>query len=429
MSQSHSWALVSYLKITETMTPVWHWIFQKRLQRGKETAQSLSQKWVTQPAPRPEGPLVWGHAVGVGEAMALAGFFAQMGKLWPEAHFLITSTARTSGEALHKAGLPAKCIHQFAPVDTPATVELFLDHWQPALAVWCEMDLWPALIEGTKQRGIPHALVNARLDTKAMAKRRWGRWIYQAVLPGFNTLWAQNNASREALIELGASPHQVVVTGNIKAMSPPVGCSQEALEVFRTHLAQRPVWLLASSHAIEEEMALLAHQILLQQHPDALLLIAPRAPDRGKEVLALCPQGTLLRSQTQALPDSTHSVYVADTMGEMGLWYRLAPAAMVGGSWAQVGGHNPYEPLALSCAVVHGPNIWNFSESYQDLEQEGKCQTATDTEGIAAFILNNWRESTVRSMVQDQQVFGELQSLLALAKKFLQAHSANRNFS
>ena len=176
-------------------------------------------------------------------------------------------------------------------------------------------------------------------------------------------------------------------------------------------------------------MALLAHQILLQQHPDALLLIAPRAPDRGKEVLALCPQGTLLRSQTQALPDSTHSVYVADTMGEMGLWYRLAPAAMVGGSWAQVGGHNPYEPLALSCAVVHGPNIWNFSESYQDLEQEGKCQTATDTEGIAAFILNNWRESTVRSKVQDQQVFGELQSLLALAKNFLQAHSANRNFS
>ncbi len=417
MSSSRSWTLGSYLKLSQGMTPVWHWIFQKRLQRGKETVQSLSQKWVTHPAPRPEGSLVWGHAVGVGEAMALAGLFAQMGKLWPKANFLITTTARTSGEALHKAGLPARCVHQFAPVDTPSTVKLFLDHWQPAMAVWCEMDLWPALIYGTAQRGIPHALVNARLDSKAMAKRRWGRWIYQAVLPGFRTLWAQNNASRDALIELGAKPHQVVVTGNIKAMSPPIGCDEAALHAFQTSLVQRPVWLLASSHPMEEEMALAAHQILLQQHPNALLLIAPRAPARGKEVLALCPEGTLLRSRTQALPDSKHSVYVADTIGEMGLWYRLAPAAMVGGSWAQVGGHNPYEPLALACAVVHGPNVWNFSESYQDLEQEGKCQTATDTEGIAAFILNNWRESTERLALQDQRVFKDLQSLIAMAKK------------
>lgn len=399
------------------MTPMWHWIFQKRLKRGKETAESLSQKWVTHPASRPEGSLVWGHAVGVGEAMALAGLFAQMGKLWPEANFLITTTARTSGEALHKAGLPARCVHQFAPVDTPATVKLFLDHWQPALAVWCEMDLWPALIDGTEQRGIPHALVNARLDAKAMAKRRWGKWIYQAVLPGFNTLWAQNNASRDALIELGAKPHQVVVTGNIKAMSPPVGCDEHVLEAFQKHLAQRPVWLLASSHAVEEEMALAAHQILLQQYPNALLLIAPRAPARGQEVLALCPQGTLLRSQTPALPDPPHSVYVADTIGEMGLWYRLAPAAMLGGSWAPVGGHNPHEPLALTCAVVHGPNVWNFSESYQDLEKEGTCQTAANSKEIAAFILNNWQSPNDRLALQNQQVFGEVQSLIALAKQ------------
>lgn len=417
MSSSRSWALRGYLKITQAMTPVWHWIFKKRLQRGKETAQSLSQKWVTHPAPRPQGALVWGHAVGVGEAMALAGLFAQMGKHWPEANFLITTTARTSGEALHKAGLPARCVHQFAPVDTPATVKLFLDHWQPALAVWCEMDLWPALIDGTEQRGIPHALVNARLDAKAMAKRRWGRWIYQAVLPGFHTLWAQNNASRDALIELGAQPHQVVVTGNIKAMSPPVGCDENVLKAFQKHLAQRPVWLLASSHPMEEEMALAAHQILLQQNPKALLLIAPRAPARGKEVLALCPEGTLLRSQTQAMPDNQHSVYVADTIGEMGLWYRLAPATMLGGSWAPVGGHNPHEPLALACAVVHGPKVWNFAESYQDLEQSGKCQTAQSSEEIAAFILNNWKASIERLVVQDQQVFEELQSLIAMAKQ------------
>jgi 3-deoxy-D-manno-octulosonic-acid transferase len=121
MSVYRSWALLSYLRLSQIMTPMWRWALQKRLQRGKETPLSLAQKWVTAPSPRPPGPLVWGHAVGVGEAMALAGLFAQMGKSWPQAHFLITTTARTSGDALHKTGLPPRCIHQFAPVDTPAT--------------------------------------------------------------------------------------------------------------------------------------------------------------------------------------------------------------------------------------------------------------------------------------------------------------------
>ena len=416
MNQQRSWALASYLTLSQTMTPVWRWLYKKRLQRGKETAHSLSQKWVTTPAPRPAGPLVWGHAVGVGEAMALAGFFAQMGKLWPEANFLITTTARTSGDALHKTGLPSRCLHQFAPVDTPATVKLFLDHWQPALAVWCEMDLWPALIHATKQRGIPHALVNARLDDEALAKRRWGRWIYQALLPGFNTLWAQNNPSRQALLTLGARPESVVVTGNIKAMSPPVGCNVDALLNFQQGLADRPVWLLASSHPIEEEMALQAHDLLRKHRADALLLIAPRAPARGQEVLALCPTGTLLRSTTTALPETTHSVYVADTIGEMGLWYRLAPATMLGGSWAPVGGHNPHEPLALACAVVHGPHVWNFSESYQDLDQQGQCQSATSAAEIAEFVLKIWNQASARSDLHDQKVFEEMNSLIKLAK-------------
>ena len=187
MSARRSWALSGYLMLAGMMAPLWRWALEKRLQRGKETPQSLAQKWVTQPAPRPTGPLVWGHAVGVGEAMALAGLFAQMGKNWPEANFLITTTARTSGDALRQTGLPPRCLHQFAPIDTPATVHKFLDHWQPVLAVWCEMDLWPALIHATAQRGIAHALVNARLDPAGLAKRRWGRWIYQALLPGFST--------------------------------------------------------------------------------------------------------------------------------------------------------------------------------------------------------------------------------------------------
>jgi 3-deoxy-D-manno-octulosonic-acid transferase len=399
------------------MTPVWLWALKKRLQRGKETPQSLAQKWVTQAAPRPEGPLIWGHAVGVGEAMALAGLFAQMNKLWPQANFLITTTARTSGDALHQTGLPPRCVHQFAPIDTPATVSKFLDHWQPALAVWCEMDLWPALIHATAQRGIPHALVNARLDKAALAKRRWGRWIYQSLLPGFNTLWAQNHETRDGLIALGADAKQVVVTGTIKSMSPPLACDTEQLNAWQEILGNRPVWLLASSHQGEEALALQVHALLRLQHPNALLLIAPRAPARGTVVVNFCPSGTLLRSAAIALPEDSDAVYVADTIGEMGLWYRLAAVAMMGGSWAPVGGHNPHEPVALECRVVHGPHVWNFAESYQTLDADGLSQVALDAEAIAQAVSGTWAQDSRRQKNRQQQAFKQMETLIQLAQK------------
>ncbi len=411
-----AWALQSYLWLARAMTPLWRWALQKRLQHGKETPQSLDQKWVITPTPRPEGPLVWGHAVGVGEAMALAGLFAQMGQRWPEAHFLITTTARTSGDALQKTGLPPRCIHQFAPVDTPDTVARFLDHWQPALAVWCEMDLWPALIHATAERNIAHVLVNARLNAAALAKRRWGRFIYQALLPRFSSLWAQNTTTRDGLIALGALPDRVLVTGTIKTMSPPLACDPEQLHAWQVCLQQRPVWLLASSHPNEEALALQVHALLRQQHPNALLVIAPRAPARGHEVLALCPHGTVQRSASNTLPGHHDSVYVADTIGEMGLWYRLAPVAMLGGSWASVGGHNPHEALALGCRVLHGPNIWNFAESYEDLDAQGMSAEITQDNDLAEAVSRVWMQASPRTMTVMPDALGALASLIKLAK-------------
>jgi 3-deoxy-D-manno-octulosonic-acid transferase len=416
MNVSRSWALQGYLWLAKAMKPVWRWALQKRLQRGKETPESLAQKWVTDPPNRPQGPLIWGHAVGVGEAMALAGLFAQMGAHWPQAHFLITTTARTSGDALHKTGLPPRCIHQFAPVDTPETVGRFLDHWQPSLAVWCELDLWPALIHATAQRGIAHALVNARLDARALAKRRWGRFIYRALLPGFGILWAQNTATRDGLIQLGARPERVVVTGTIKAMSPPLACDATQLQAWQQVCQSRPVWLLASSHPGEEALALQAHDLLRQQHPGALLVIAPRAPTRGMEILALCPSGTLLRSASSTLPTPSDTVYVADTIGEMGLWFRLAPVAMLGGSWAQVGGHNPHEPLALGCRVLHGPHVGNFAESYSDLDGQGLSQLVIETTDMAHAVNTTWAQPSTQTTAQPHQARELLESLIRLAR-------------
>lgn len=405
-------ALRAYLWLARALAPVWRFGLRQRLKRGKETETSIDQKLGRDMARRPAGPLVWGHAVGVGESMALAGLFARLAPQRPGLNFLITTTARTSGDALRRNGLPPRCQHQFAPVDTPEAAACFLDHWQPALAVWCEMDLWPALIAATDDRQVPRVLVNARLSATSLAKRRWGRWIYQALLPGFRSIFAQNNETMDALAQLGAPREHITVTGTIKSLSPALSCDPAVLADWQQALGTRPVWLVASSHPGEESLALTTHALLRQQHPDALLIIAPRVPTRRDDVVALCPPGTSQRSAGAHLPTEA-GVYIADTIGEMGLWYRIAPVALVGGSFAAVGGHNPHEPLALGCAVLHGPNVWNFAESYASLDRQGLSQLVSDAAQIAAAVEAAWSSQTPREdrRPADPQVEAMLQRL------------------
>ena len=376
----------------EALTPLWHGWMHKRLSKGKESLASLDQRWMRQPPPRPEGTLVWGHAVGVGEALALAGLLRRLQQQRPDLHFLITTTARTSGQVLAKQQLGPQFTHWFAPVDTPSNVARFVKHWQPDLALWCEMDLWPSLIDATAQRGTPHVLVNARLSAAAAAKRRWGRALYAPLLAGFDAIWAQNAETAQHLQALGALPQRMAITGTIKAMVPPLAANPSEVAAWREALGGRRVWVLASSHPGEEELALAAHQLLRQQHPDALLILAPRDAGRGAAVAALCAPDTPVRSQGALLPGSA-ACYVADTMGELGLWYRLSPVAMVGGSWAPVGGHNPYEAIALGNTVLHGPNVANFSESYADLDAQGMSMLALNAEQLAAAVAKSWADA------------------------------------
>ena len=240
--------------------------------------------------------------------------------------------------------------------------------------------------------------MNARLSPRTLAKRRWGRWIYKALLPGFGVLFAQNTESADGLAALGAPRERIAVTGTIKTLSPPLPCDPATLFSWQRALAGRRVWLAASTHPGEEAMALQAHAQLRKQHPDALLLIAPRVPTRGTEVLSVCPEGTLQRSaDPTVLPCAQASVYLADTIGELGLWYRLAPVALVGGSIAAVGGHNPHEPLALGCAVLHGPNVWNFSESYSELDTQGLSGLIGSAGELAAAVCQHWAEAHTRT--------------------------------
>ena len=395
-------ALRLYTWLFGVLTPLWRWWTTRRLKSGKETPDSLDQRWMRSPAPRPAGQLVWGHAVGVGEALALAGLLRQLHAHAPDLHFLITTTARTSGQALAQQRLGPTFLHAFAPVDTPGNVARFLDHWQPDLALWCEMDLWPTLIEATAQRGIPHVLVNARLNPRSAARRRRGRWLYAPLLAGFDAIWAQNAQTAQHLLALGARAERLKITGTIKALVPPLAVNEDEFERWQHALDGRPLWVLASSHAGEEERALAAHARLRQTHPDALLVMAPRDPSRGASVQALCASGTPRRSQGQALPTSS-PCYVADTIGELGLWYRLSRVAMVGGSWVPVGGHNPYEATGLNTTVIHGPQVANFSESYAELDAQGLAVQAEDIEEIVGTVLSAWSSQPGTASAQRAQ--------------------------
>jgi 3-deoxy-D-manno-octulosonic-acid transferase len=377
--------------------PLWRWALNRRVARGKETPQSVAQKLMQHlPAEEralPQGtPVMWGHAVGVGEVLALLGLFRKLSEHLPDHHFLLTSSSRTSGEALVKQHLPAHFHHQFAPIDHPQVMARFLDAWQPRVACWSETDLWPGMVTATSQRGIPMLMFNARLDdTKATRLKRLA-WFYSPLLHGFTRLYAQNAMSAEHLQSLSLSAKCAALAGNIKALAPALRVDAEQLAQYQASSRNRPIWLLASSHLGEEEMALKAHHLLLPTKPEALLIIVPRDAFRGSEIAAFAlAQGlrASLRSQEAGLQEQCQ-VYVADTMGELGLWYALSPVALVAGSLVSIGGHNPYEAIAAGCRVLNGPQIHNFSESYADLQSQGLAQTVRDADEIAQSVKTVW---------------------------------------
>jgi 3-deoxy-D-manno-octulosonic-acid transferase len=236
-------------------------------------------------------------------------------------------------------------------------------------------------------------LVNARLSAAAAAKRRWARVLYAPLLAGFDAIWAQNDETAKHLQALGALPQRMDITGTIKAMVPPLAANTADVAAWSEALGGRRVWVLASSHPGEEELALAAHRLLRHQHADALLILAPRDAGRGAAMAALCEPDTPLRSQGALLPGSA-ACYVADTMGELGLWYRLSQVAMVGGSWAPVGGHNPYEAIALGNTVLHGPCVTNFSESYADLDAQGLSVLALSAQQLADSVAEVWKTTS-----------------------------------
>jgi 3-deoxy-D-manno-octulosonic-acid transferase len=384
------------------LSPLWHYILRQRLKRGKETQDSITQKIGLRLPVRPVGQVIWGHAVGVGEALALAGLFAQLAKRLPTHHFLISSSAKTSAQALANGQLPPRCQHQFAPIDTPKALHRFLTHWHPSLFIACELDLWPGLIGKTRTLGIPLFLVNARLSPDSVRnKQRW-RLLYQAVLNCFDTIYCQNIATQQGFLRLGISPSRLAVNGSVKALAEPLAFDAHLFDQLKVHLNQRPCWLAASTHEGEEHIAINAHVLIRQTVPDALLIIAPRYPKRGNDLAQHYDLKHAQRSQG-AMPNKNTCIYLADTIGEMGIWYSLSQIALIGGSLVTVGGHNPYEALHLNCAVLHGPHIHNFQESYEELSKQRLVQAVNTAQDLAQTVIHAFKQTDSHSQNNIEQ--------------------------
>jgi 3-deoxy-D-manno-octulosonic-acid transferase len=339
---------------------------------------------------RPEGPLAWLHGASVGESLSLLPLIE---KLAASGFSVLLSTGTRSAAAVIAPRLPAGSLHQFLPLDVPQFLARFLDHWRPDLALIAESEIWPNLFLGINRREIPLVLVNARVSQGSFRRWRWIPYFIESLLEGVDLCLAQSEADAERFAKLGI--RHVKVVGNLKydVMAPPA--DRNALASLAARIGARPVWVAASTHPGEEEIAMAVHRALAHQFADLLTIIVPRSARRGDEIAALAGAQGLraIRRSREAQDDSLPDLYIADTMGELGLFYRVASIAFLGRSLVRPGGgQNPIEAAKLGGAVLHGPYVESFAEVYRALDEARGAATIGDADTLArvvALLLND----------------------------------------
>lgn len=372
----------AYRLATLALTPLAPLVLAWRRRSGKEDPARMRERLGAPAIKRPRGRLAWVHGASVGEGLALLPLIVRL----RERGFLVllTTGTVTSARVLGER-LPDGVLHQYAPLDSPRFMRSFIDHWQPDIVLIAESELWPNLLLETEQRHIPVVLVNAR-----MSQRSYERWKHLprsigALLKSIDLCLAQSVADASRLMDLGAS--RVQVAGNLKYDVPALPADPQELARLRALIGSRPVWLAASTHEGEERIALSLHQTLREQFPSLVTIVAPRHPQRGADIEreALRYGLTPVRRTTGAhLPMTGAQFYIADTMGELGMFYRLTNIVFLGKSFAGGGGgQNPIEPAKLGAAILHGPDVSNFKDVYAEFARRGGARQVNDVDDFA----------------------------------------------
>ena len=355
-------------------------ILSWRTSRGKEDPVRRSERYGHASLPRPPGRLVWVHAASVGETNAVLPLVS---RIVDEGIGVLFTTVTVTGAATALKGLPKGAIHQFAPLDIKPFVGRFLANWRPDLALFVESEIWPVTMRRLAEAEVPQVLVNARLSERSF--ERWQKFgdATRMLFGQISLCLAQSEVDGARYGHLGVK--KVTVTGNLKFDVPPPFADPEMVKGFEAALAGRTVWVAASTHEGEEEVIAAAHRVLRHRRRELLTIIVPRHPNRGPEIAeALSRRGfsVALRTRNDAIHEET-DVYVADTLGELGLFYRLTPIAFLGGSLVPHGGQNPIEPVRLDTAVLHGPHVHNFADIYAALDRAGRAEVVRSSEGLA----------------------------------------------
>ncbi len=376
--------------MTLAASPALRLLLHRRARLGKEVTARLPERRGIETTPRPAGKLVWLHAASVGETMSVLPLLAELIRLAPSAHVLLTTGTTTSAQLL-AVRLPALRLHshvthRFVPLDVRIWTTRFLGHWRPDVAGFVESELWPNLLAGCRRRRIPVVLINARLSARSFTRWRRARSMIAPMIDAVTEVQAQSELDADRFRALGA--RRVSVPGNLKVAAPALPVDAAELARLRPLFTGRPAWVAASTHPGEEEAVFAVHRALASRHAGLLTILVPRHPERGADLLDAARRAGLpaaRRSLGDGPPEA--GIWIADTLAELGLWYRLAPIAFVGRSLLPPGGgQNPLEPARLSCAVAVGPHTGNFPDAVAVLRQAGALHEAADAAGLTDWV-------------------------------------------
>ena len=336
---------------------------KRRKEKGKEDIKRFNERVGRPSMPRPEGKLFWFHGASVGESLSMLPLINKLLETYPEAHVMVTTGTLTSAELMGKR-LPERAFHQYIPIDNPFFTTRFVKHWRPDAVLWFESDFWPAMLNSIKRKNIPLILVNGRISNKSFKRWQQFDFICKELLSCFSFCLGQSDEDAYRLRVLGAK--EAICLGNIKYAGLPLPVDEEKKAELEKQINGRTVWLACSTHDDEEYKIARFHNDLKKDFPDLLLIIVPRHPHRGVEIQTRLQDelklNVSLRSKEEPITQKT-DIYVADTIGELGIWYNLCPLLFVGGSLIPHGGQNFMEPSRYRCAVIVGPHMHNFTDA------------------------------------------------------------------
>ena len=402
--------LTLYRTLTTFGGPVIQYYLKRRMAAGKEDPYRFAERQGKSTRRRPNGSLIWLHAASVGESLSMLPIIDTLLEANSQLHVLMT-TGTVSSAALMADRLPERAIHQYVPVDRAAYVRQFLSHWSPDLALWAESEFWPNLVMETQRRNVPMILVNGRISPKSFDGWQWFPGVIGQLLRGFTLCLGQTDDDADRLRQLGALNHKCL--GNLKFAVPPLPADTEELIRLEQQISGRPRWLAASTHPGEEEMGGQVHAKIAAGHPGLLTIIVPRHANRGGDIAArLRSEGfvSAQRSRQETITPDTQ-IYVADTMGELGLFYRLSDIVFMGKSLVPLGGQNPLEALQIGCAVVHGPHMANFKKITEEMAKTGSALSVRSSDELA---------SAVETLLRDDVKRG---SLIENGREYMTSHS------